>query len=144
MSLLTRLHGPWLPVAVLTTLCGLAAGSGCAPSNKAGVTGTVTLGGKPIENVRVTFTPDRGPGGAGNTAADGTYTLFAGPRDKGFVVIGPCRVHFTDLNSDLNVAPRLPLHYLSSATSGFAVDLKPGPNVCDFDLEANPAARKRK
>ena len=136
MSPRTRLHGPWLWAAMLATLCGLAGGSGCAPSNKAGVTGTVTLAGKPIENVRVMFTPDRGPGGAGNTAADGTYTLHAGPRDKEWVVIGPCRVRFTDLNSDLNVPPRFPLRYLSDSTSGFTVVLKPGPNVCDFDLEA--------
>lgn len=120
---------------MLATLCGLAGGSGCAPSNKAGVTGTVTLAGKSIENVRVTFTPDRGPGAAGNTAADGTYTLQAGPRDKGWVVVGPCRVHFTDLNSEINLPPRLPLRYLSDSTSGFTVDLKPGPNECNFDLE---------
>jgi hypothetical protein len=136
MSPRTRLHAPWLCAAMLAALCGLAAGSGCASSTKAGVTGTVTLAGKPIENVRVMFTPDRGPGGAGNTAADGTYTLQAGPRDKEWVVIGPCRVRFTDLNSDLNVPPRFPLRYLSDSTSGFTVDLTPGPNVCDFDLEA--------
>jgi len=143
MSLRTRLHGPWLCAAMLATLCGLAAGSGCAPSNKAGVTGMVTLAGKPIENVRVTLTPDRGPGGAGNTAADGTYTLDAGPRDKAWVVIGPCSVCFTDLNSDLNVPTRFPLRYLSDRTSGFTVDLKPGPNVCDFELTSDKVNQKR-
>ena len=103
----------------------------------------VTLAGKPIENVRVTLTPDRGPGGAGNTAADGTYTLVAGPRDKAWVVIGPCSVCFTDLNSDLNVPTRFPLRYLSDRTSGFTVDLKPGPNVCDFDLTSDTVNQKR-
>jgi|688.fasta_scaffold603377_2 hypothetical protein len=128
---------------MLAGLCGLAAGSGCAPSNKAGVTGTVTFGGKPIENVRVWFTPEVGPGGAGTTAADGTYTLYAGPRDKGWVAVGPCRVCFFDLH-DPEKPPRFPQRYQSNDTSGFTVELKPGPNICDFDLELNPAAGEKK
>ena len=119
--------------ACLAIVCGLAMGTGCAPRNKAGVTGKVTLGGAPIENVRVMFVPDRGPGGAGNTAADGAYVLDAGPRDKGWVVTGRCRVFFSDLTAPPN---RIPGRYSSAETSGFTVELKPGPNVCDFDLEA--------
>jgi hypothetical protein len=120
-------------IACLALLCGLAVSSGCSPKDKAGVTGSVTLNGKPAENIQVVFVPDRGPGAAGHTGADGGYVLNSGPRDKQWVVTGRCGVFFVDL-SDPPV--RLPNRYGSAKTSGFTVELKPGPNVCDFALES--------
>jgi hypothetical protein len=120
--------------ACLTIFFGLAVGSGCSPKNKAGVTGRVTLGGKPIENVRVIFVPERGPGAAGNTSADGGYVLHAGPRDKNWVVTGRCDVFFIDL-TDPPSPSRFPERYSSAKSSGLTAELKVGPNECNFDLE---------
>jgi len=77
----------------LVVLSGLM-GAGCSSDYQlAPVSGTVTVDGKPLENVAVSFVPDTsqatpGPGSSGVTDAQGRFTLktVAGDRDRGALV----------------------------------------------------------
>lgn len=49
--------------------------AGCGKNNLGQVTGTVTVGGKPITGGTIMFYPFGGPGAVGEIKPDGTYTL---------------------------------------------------------------------
>jgi len=62
--------------AILGMTVAAGCGSGEAPLPElAPVTGTVTLGGKPVADAIVTFQPDKGPLSVGNTDAAGKFEL---------------------------------------------------------------------
>ncbi|HZT79944.1 MAG TPA: carboxypeptidase-like regulatory domain-containing protein [Gemmataceae bacterium] len=114
-----------LPVLPLLLLAGCDTG----PYKIAPVSGRVTLNGKPLANVAVTFQPiapegsiDAGPGSSGVTDADGRYTLTLIGKDRKGAVVGKHKVRITyvpDAGAE-DDAPRrfkqLPAKYNSRTT----------------------------
>ncbi|MEO2025569.1 MAG: hypothetical protein ABGZ23_06760 [Fuerstiella sp.] len=60
----------------LAGLCGCGGGGGASIPALGTVTGKVTVGGQPLANAVVTFTPASGRPSAGTTGSDGTYKLM--------------------------------------------------------------------
>lgn len=92
--------------AAALALFGLAAGCSSGPV-LAPVTGTVTMNGKPLKNVKVSFQPDpdrktEGLGSTGTTDDSGTFTLTYDGGKPG-AVVGHHRVVLTDLDVFGNV-----------------------------------------
>jgi len=87
----------WMVVAAIAALSLSACGRSGPPVQM--VRGTVTLDGKPIEGVAVTFTPASGAGiqAFGTTQADGSYSLsaFRGAKPGSGTVVGEYRVTCT-------------------------------------------------
>jgi hypothetical protein len=131
-------------------LCGLALPglfAGCGGQRLAEVEGTVTLDGKPLENVRVEFLPDperqtTGPRSTGVTDAQGRFRLVCENQQSG-AVVGTHRVLVTDLkqweglsarreDADKPLKPsRVPARYTDVGKTPFkSVEVKPnGPPV---------------
>ena len=113
--------------------------AGCRPNDKAGVRGKVTLAGQPLDNVLVMFAPEAGPGAGGATNAEGEYELFTGGAHGKRVFTGRCKISVSEaelVDEKGNRKPsRFPDRYTSNESSGLTAELKPGPNVCDFDLK---------
>lgn len=141
-------------------LAGLALLSGCSNQPElAAVTGTVTMNGKPLKNVKVAFQPDpdkgtRGSGSAGVTDDNGTFTLTYDGGKPG-ALVGHHRVLLTDLDVFGNVfvgrgnyrteAPggpketpktsRLPDTYSNLARTPVQVEVKPGMSPVTIDVK---------
>jgi hypothetical protein len=138
----------------------LATGCSSSPPPLAEVSGKLTMNGKPLGNVKVTFHPDpdqgtRGPGSVGTTNADGTFTLTF-PPDKAGALVGHHRVILTDLDTfgtkfvgraeyvsedpkgaymETPKKPRFPEAYGDLARTPVRVELKPGPNPVTIDVK---------
>jgi len=69
-----------LAALLLVTSLGCGGGPGLV-----GVSGVVTRGGQPVENVQVTFMPETGRPAWGATDAEGRYTLEFAQGDLGIV-----------------------------------------------------------
>ena len=131
------------PAACLAVLCCavllILPLAGCRPNDKAGVRGKVTLAGEPLDNVLVMFAPEAGPGAGGATNAEGEYELFTGGAHGKRVFTGRCKISVSEaelVDEKGNRKPsRFPDRYTSNESSGLTAELKPGPNVCDFDLK---------
>ena len=81
-------------------LFGLLAGCSSGP-NLTEVTGTLTINGKPLDNIRVEFLPDpeaktNGPRSTGVTDAEGRFKMTCENQRSG-AVVGTHRVTLTDL-----------------------------------------------
>lgn len=89
----------WMGVAVIALVPFTGCGRSGPPVQM--VRGTVTLDGKPIEGVAVTFTPASGRGiqAFGTTQADGSYSLsaFRGAKPGSGTVVGVYRVTCTKI-----------------------------------------------
>ena len=125
------------------------------------VTGVVTQGGTPIEGAVVSFHPVTGEGrsATGTTDASGRYRLTSFAKDDGALpgrygvtvakydqpagadaAEGPGA---TDMEQDYEEDPTytppsqniLPEKYSNVGSSGFEVDVGPGENAHDFELE---------
>ena len=131
---------------LLLTLCVAGCGSGGPPTAK--VSGTVTLDGKPLPDIRVTFQPDnkseelQGMGSYGLTDANGKFELKLSDTQSPGAVVGGHTVILADklaedpADSDAGAAPKVksrvpaklvksPLHY----------DVQPGKaNDAKFEL----------
>jgi hypothetical protein len=135
------------------------------------VTGTVTMNGKPLKNVKVTFQPDpdkgtRGAGATGVTDDSGAFTLkYEGKKDG--TIVGHHRVLLTDLDIYGNVfvgraeyrtegpggpketpkAARFPNAYSDLARTPVEVEVKPGMAPVTIDVkgsgETKPVGGKR-
>lgn len=120
--------------------------AGCGEKREAAtVNGSVSVAGKPLEGIRVSFEPigrGLGQGSAGVTDASGKFTLKFVDNDRPGALIGKHRVAFFDLKSTPpgespdagNLPPvksRLPAKYL---TETLEYEVKPGENQADFDL----------
>ena len=97
---------PAARAAVALVAFGLAAGCSTGPT-LAPVTGTVTMNGKPLRNVKVAFHPDpdkktEGLGSTGTTDDAGAFTLTYDDGRPG-AVVGHHRVILTDLDPFGNV-----------------------------------------
>lgn len=108
--------------------------AGCQPKlNTATVTGTVTLDGAPIAGVVVQFLPESGGRPAiGLTDTAGMYNLRFTQTSEGCIP-GRNRTEFRAYSSPGDDRTQfLPLRY--NENSEMSVDVKTGPNVCNFDL----------
>jgi len=82
--------------------------TGCGDSSIAPVSGTVTLDGKPVPNLRMVFSPEPigdnyavGPFSTGKTDADGKFTLETRYGDQGaFVGKHKVSFEFSDISPD--------------------------------------------
>jgi hypothetical protein len=121
--------------------------AGCGEKREAAaVSGTVTVAGKPLEGIRVSFEPvgrGLGQGSAGVTDAAGKFTLHFVDNDRPGALIGKHRVTFFDMKSTPpgespdagNLPPvksRLPAKYL---TETLEYEVKVGENDAKFDLK---------
>jgi hypothetical protein len=111
--------------------------SGCSGSGDqpevGEVSGIVTLDGKPVAGVNVVFKPDVGRAGAGNTDAEGRYTLQYLEGVEG-TKLGPNTVSFDWPIGSAN-AVGIPAKYNDSAA--FKFDVKPGSNTFDLKMESD-------
>jgi hypothetical protein len=133
-----RVIRPFFGVVLFGLLAGCSSGSSVTE-----VEGTVTLNGKPLDNVRVEFLPDpeaktSGPRSTGVTDAGGRFKLTC-ENERSGAVVGTHRVTLTDLKQwegltakreDANkpLKPsRLPERYTDVVKTPFrGVEVKPG------------------
>ena len=123
-----------------TAFCSLVLGLivGCSGGGQplAEVTGTVTLDGKPVENISVVFQPEA-PDQAtsrGTSNAEGKFSLMYN-RDAAGAVPGKHKVRFAVMDAD--ATGLLPEKYTNTAKSGMTADVKQeGPNEFQFDLKS--------
>ena len=91
-------------VITLLTVAGCSGGPTFAP-----VRGTVTLGGKPLENVQVEFWPQvRGPRSIGVTDKEGRFTLTSDNGKEPGAVVGSHKVVLVDLVPYAKVPVNMP------------------------------------
>jgi hypothetical protein len=146
----------WLPGSLLASalLLLLATACGCGPSRPATLPagGIVTLGGQPLADADVTFTPASGRPATARTDASGAYRLGTfGPADG--ALPGPCTVTVRkevpkDGRQDgpyveyVNVVPAT---YADPRQSPLKADVTAaGPNDFRFDLDASMRPPKQK
>jgi hypothetical protein len=130
-------------VAMALMLIVAATGCGGAKTPRLGrVTGKVTLGGQPLPDALVTFSPETGTQSAGKTGPDGTYTLVYGRGING-AVLGEHTVTISTYVPEMEdppspaVAEKVPLKY-REGDSLPKVTVKSGSNTLDFSLEPGP------
>jgi hypothetical protein len=135
----------WAALRLIVLYGGLlAVAAGCGERRSAApVSGTVTVSGKPLEGIRVSFQPvGPGLGSAGTTDAAGNFTLRFVDNDLPGAQLGQHKVTFYDVASASTedspdggkmpaVKTRLPRRFLSEALE---FEVKPGENRADFDL----------
>ncbi|MGN6547916.1 MAG: Ig-like domain-containing protein [Aureliella sp.] len=120
------------------------------------VTGTVKLDGKPLSGIAVVFQPEGGRPARGRTDAEGKYELTYIRQTKG-TKVGPNRVEIAPseegeaeeeeeaaANAGEETAPppkrpqskkpKVPARY--NVQSELKVNVKPGQNTFDFDLQS--------
>ena len=130
----------------MLVLCSLAMLllSGCGSKEYGYVSGTVKINGEPVEGAFVTFTPKEGGRQAtAKTDAKGFYELDYTPGVKG-AKLGTNTVKLTTFESpsrddnrniiDPGTPERFPPKY--NVQQSETVDVKPGNNTFDFDVEA--------
>jgi hypothetical protein len=133
---------PMLLSAALFVMAACVVVNGCGDSNRAAVSGTVTLDGAPLEQGVINFFPAEGNKGptAGGTITSGRYEIAS---EKG-VAVGSNRVTISSVQKtgrkiqgvDVVHEERLeavPAKYNSETT--LVHDVQPGKNVLDFDLQ---------
>jgi hypothetical protein len=139
---LTFLLSPGLQLAWNLALACLLLAEGCgsgAPADQpelGEVTGVVTLDGKPLPNVIVTFNPAKGRPSIGTTDEMGSYTLsYLGHLDG--AVVGPNTVTIATPQDHPDPPGHpfkdpIPAKYNNETT--LTADVKPGANEFNFDL----------
>jgi hypothetical protein len=114
---------------------------GCGNSDLGSVDGTVRLGGQPLENARVTFTPvEGGRPAAGLTDNQGHYQLVFSRDDQGALIgehtvnISTFSEHLADDGETTEVVPeKVPARY--NTNTELKAKVEGGANTLDFDLE---------
>ena len=126
-------------VFALLVLVASTTTTGCNNGPKLGtVTGTVRFQGEPVENARVTFTPENGRMSVAETDAEGTYELkFADGRlgaelGEHLVAIETYRISTDDNGGVVEFPETLPAKY--NRESELTRDVQQGAQVIDFDL----------
>ena len=132
------------------------AAAGCSEGrDSATVTGLITLDGRPVADIGVTFEP-KGKGARqgsfGITDSDGRYTLRFADNELDGALIGVHRIVFSDVSAasavddsedddlDYDVEPaiesRIPRRYTSDRykSEGMEFEVKPEDNQADFEL----------
>ncbi len=131
-----RLLSGLVLAGVLAVVAGCSGGSA---SDLGLVTGTVTMGGKPLENAEIVFAPSSGRPSMGLTNSNGQYELTY-IRDVKGAVPGTHKVRITtrpESQPDDYAGPpfkeTIPAKYNSDTT--LTADVKVGENTFDFELE---------
>jgi hypothetical protein len=139
-----------IPVAVVAAV--MICGAGCQPTSRvAPVSGRVTLDGKPLAGVHVSFEPiapegklDAGGGSYAIADADGKYKLLMVDGGRTGAVVGKHRVQFTARSQvpddvDLPVRPppsvMVPDKFNRNSTLTFDVPAD-GTSAANFELES--------
>ncbi len=124
-----------LPLLLVTIFLGCSSASG---PRTAPVKGTVTIAGKPLPNVGVTFLPEgKGPTASGNTNENGEFILRTIKPGDG-AVIGAHHVVTgrAEEGPRKKGAPAIPEKYSRFDTTDLTADVKPvQTNVFTFDLK---------
>ncbi len=122
-----------LAISMLCTGCSGSSGPKTAP-----VKGTITIAGKPLPNVGVTFLPEgKGPTASGNTDQNGNFTLRTTNPGDG-AVVGTHRVVIgaAEEGPRKKGAAAIPQKYDRFETTDLTAEVKPGQtNVFTFDLK---------
>lgn len=131
--------------------CILLASGGCSgrPKNIAKkVSGVVTVGGQPIPEAIVTFTPKDGSPSIGRTDAHGKYNLIWSQQGKRVIEGAQIGDHTVNIRTfqfgDTTAKPPKPeipekIPYKYRQESGFPkATVKAGENTINFELEAGP------
>jgi hypothetical protein len=127
---------------IAAALAAIAAAQGCSSDSRSGVTGTVSYGGEPISVGTITFIPNVENGfKSGGLIDQGKYKIEpkVGPG------AGPHRVEIrwakstgkknkNEFGEEIDVRQEgLPDKYHTKST--LTADIKPGPNVINFQLD---------
>lgn len=135
-------------IIFLLTLSAVV-GCGDAPLNTGEVTGVVTLGGKPLPEVSVLFTPEgagetSGPPSGAITDESGRYTLIYSQRNAGSprsgtgAMVGWHKVTLDDFkmkNEMLRPPGRVPPKYTDPASTPLRMEVQEGSQTIDLPLE---------
>ncbi len=118
----------------------LLIGCGGGPNDTpelAPVTGTVTLGGQPLPDATIVFTPKEGAPSAGRTDSSGRYELIFSRSEKG-AKVGEHTVRISTYQAggeDQQAVPeKVPAQY--NVKSQLTKAVENTGNVIDFELEA--------
>jgi hypothetical protein len=127
--------GPWRLASLVLVSAVILASFGCGRSDLpplGRVRGTVTLDGKPLAGVNVSFQPEKGRPAVAVTDSNGNYDVMYTPDVKG-ATVGPntVRVFWPDGESG---TAAIPDKYNAKTTLKF--DVKPGNNTFDLKLES--------
>ena len=133
-------------MGAMATIAATMPGCGKAKRDRAVVTGKVTYNGEPLRFGTVIFEPGSGQFATGAIQPDGTFQMETRGEGEG-APVGKCKVRFVcSSNQDPSAQAAaaktgrmqgeglsmgrslIPKKYLSSATSGITVDVKPGDN----------------
>jgi hypothetical protein len=109
----------------------------CTPSDRpplGRVTGTITMDGKPLEGVIVSFRPDEGRTAAGETDAKGYFDANYVYQVNG-AKVGPNTVSF-EWPTGAEGKKAIPAQY--GGKSEIKFEVKSGSNKFDFDLKSKP------
>jgi hypothetical protein len=126
------------PITALLSLFLTGCGGSETPE-LADVTGTVTLDGRPMANLLVSFNPEKGRASDGVTDQDGKYQqkyLFDTPG----ATLGNHKVVITtyivedDSPEALKAKEKIPKRY--NKNTELKAEVKPGPNVINFELKS--------
>ena len=108
------------------------------------VTGKLTIGGKAVDGIQITFEPiGEGEAASGNTQPDGTYTLFTGVQGRVGAAAGKYKVVLVDpggddymkegatpkSEEDASSSGRIPADYTPKE-----VEVKAGENKIDIEV----------
>lgn len=128
---------------ILFLSCLLPLWLGCGVGANAGVSGSVTLDGAPLDDANITFVPTTGGQrqAAWTTVKAGAYSIAA----KEGLGVGSFRVEIRALRATGQKAnPNEPTMIPSveavpakyNSRSELTVEIRPGPNIADFDLKS--------
>lgn len=141
------------PSVFVAALCLTAAGCGPGGPTLYGVSGVLTIGGSPAQNVQVTFMPTDAslPVASGTVDASGKFTLVSGNENRAGAAAGSYKVVLTQLDGgsqeDIEArysgggggAPPIPKasfpeEYRAADTSPKQVEVVAGTNTIDIDI----------
>lgn len=135
--------------ACITVLFLIAVVAGCEKPPELGtVTGTVSMGGKPLGEVRVLFVPEPDAEGEGvysdcYTGEDGKYELiYSGVSDEvvNGALLGTHRVAVEDAKAEESrgaLEIRIPDNFSSGARTPLKFEVKEGANTYDIEIPKN-------
>lgn len=126
----------WMAASAMTLGCG---GPAIEIPELGAVTGAVTVDGKPLEGVSVTFVPESGAlASVARTGSDGKYELvYAVPGTKEMIkgaAVGQHTVRIDVLPDPLAQTASQPLPARYNLESTLKADVKQGPNTFDFQV----------
>jgi len=140
------------PTIVLAVVLPAAVGCGSGGPPVYGVSGIVTIGGSPAQNIQVTFMPTDAshPIASGKVDASGRYTLASGAKNRTGAVAGSYKVVLTQLDvasqaeldarysasgrADPIPVASFPKEYQSVDTTPTEVDVAAKANTIDIQI----------